>query len=763
MKSIGQRYKRIEDRPLLQGHGTYADDYTFPDMLHMRVIRSTVAHGTITQIDTAKVVETPGVIDIWTGQDVADIPPIDFRLMPKPGFLPYRQPILAVDRVRYVGEPIAVVFADDSYLAEDCADQVTVGIEPLPPVLDAAGPLGEFAAGLDTEPERVTKSQGDIETAFAKAHRIIEAELIVGRHSGVPMETRGAVGLFNTDLDRIEMYGASKVPHYNRDAIADMLGLARDKVQLFEGHVGGGFGVRGELYPEDVLVCLAAMRLKRPVKWIEDRREHLISTNHARDQVHRVRAAVDETGFILGLENEFFTSQGAYVRTHGATVSDLAAAMLPGPYLVPSYKALGHIRLTNKTPAGTYRAPGRYETTFARERMMDIIAKEMGIGRLEIRRRNLIPPEQMPYVRFSEALETPLIYDSGDYPKLLDHLLTHIDYDDLKTEIETRRINGEMAGFGFGFFVEKSGLGPWDDVRVEIDGDGSIEVVTGVASVGQGVETAIAQICSEVLGTQYDLITVTHGQTDRIERGNGAFASRVTVVTGAATFDAAGKIKSKLAETAAELLQAKAEDLEFTGGHVALAGSKTGASVSLGEVVTAHLKKSGDDAKTVTAEATFETEHMTYPYGIHFAIVCVDPDTAMVKVERYVVAYDVGRAVNPMLIEGQIAGGVAQGVGGALFEEFVYDDQGQPLSTNFADYLIPTASEIPPIETIITEDAPSGTNDLGLKGAGEGGMNAAGAAIASAIDNAIGQPGAIRQLPVTPVRLHKILQARKSS
>jgi aerobic carbon-monoxide dehydrogenase large subunit len=420
---IGQGVRRLEDRPLLTGTGRFAADVSFPHQLSMRVVRSPVAFGRLRAVDMRVALHAPGVVGVWTGADVAEVPPIDFRLTRVAGLEPYRQPILAREFVRYVGEPVACVFAEDAYLAEDAAELVAPEIEALTPIVNAIGLPGEFAPGTSSEAAVISKSYGDLDEAFRQAHVVVELELAVGRHSGVPLETRGAIARYDAGRDRLELYGAAKVPHYNRDAIAAMLGLAPGALQLSEGHVGGGFGIRGELYPEDVLVCLAALRLKRPVKWIEDRNEHLVAANHSRDQMHHVRAAVDARGFILGLEDEFWADQGAYVRTHAATVADLAAAMLPGPYVIPAYRATGHIRLTNKTPAGTYRAPGRYESTFVRERLIDAIAHRLAIDPIEVRRINLIPPERMPFARPIDTLGTEVTYDSGDYPNLVQRML----------------------------------------------------------------------------------------------------------------------------------------------------------------------------------------------------------------------------------------------------------------------------------------------------------------------------------------------------
>jgi carbon-monoxide dehydrogenase large subunit len=764
MSFIGRSVPRLEDGPLVTGRGRFAADMGFPHMLHMRVVRSGYAHGRITSIDSSEALALPGVVAVWTSADVADIPPIDFRLTRIEGLAPYRQPILAKERVRYVGEPVAAVFAADPYVAEDAADLVGVEIAELPVILDAAAAPGEFEDGRSTEPAVVEKSYGDVAAAFRDAHAVVDLDLSVGRHSGVPLETRGAVARYDTGRDVLELHGAAKVPHWNRDNIARMLARDPSTVHLYEGHVGGGFGIRGELYPEDVLVCVAALRLGRPVKWIEDRREHLIAANHSRQQRHKVRAAVDADGRILAIDDEFFHDQGGYVRTHAATVPDLAAGMLPGPYRVGAYRARGHVRLTNKTPGGTYRAPGRFESTFVRERLMDAIAARVGIDRVEVRRRNLIAKAEMPYTRPLATLGTEIVLDSGDYAGLLDQSLAAIKWNELTGDLARRRAGGELVGAGLGIFVEKSGLGPFDGVRMSVDAAGLVEVVTGAASIGQGVETVVAQICADALGVDYRRVRVVHGRTDRIAFGQGAFASRVTVMTGEATRLAAVEVRAKAIEVAAELLQQPAGALDVVDGKVVRKGTPAGPSMTLGEIAKAlepASKLRGTRVPGLSAEGWFYTDHMNYPYGVHVAVVRIDRETGGVTIERYLMAYDIGRAVNPMLVEGQLAGGFAQGIGGALLEEFLYDERGEPLSVNFADYLMPTAHEVPAFDVLITEDAPSPLNPLGVKGAGEGGINPVGAAIASAIDDAIGFPGAVTRLPVTPQRLREILKRVK--
>jgi carbon-monoxide dehydrogenase large subunit len=705
---VGAAVARIEDPPLVRGRGLFAADVSFARQLHMRVVRSPLAHGRIRRVDASDALTAPGVVAVWTGEDLADMSPIDFRDDRVEKLVPHRQPLLARGRVRYVGEPLAVVFADDPYRAEDAADRIAIDIDELPPVMSADDDPVEID-GLSTEPMIIEKGYGDIDAAFRDAHMIVEADVAIGRHSAVPLETRGAIARYDAARDLLELHGAAKVPHRNREQLAKILNRPLSGIHLFEGHVGGGFGVRGELYPEDVLVCLAALRLGRPIKWIEDRQEHFLAANHSRQQRHKLRAAVDK----------------------------------------------------DKTPAATYRSPGRYESTFARERLMDAIAQKLGLDRIEVRRRNLIDKSEMPFERPLTALGDEVVYDSGDYAALLDKALHVLDWKTLQAQLAARRRNGELVGAGVAVFVEKSGLGPTDGVRVSVDPSGAVEVVTGGSSLGQGFETAMAQICAGALGVDYSRIRVIHGQTNRIEHGIGAHATRATVMTGSATHIAASQVRALALDTGAQLMQTPADALTIVDGRVVRKDAPSGPSITLGEIARRRAPGSkflNGGSPGLTSEGWHHTSHMAYPYGVHVAIVKVDRDTGGLRIERYLIAYDVGRAVNPVLVEGQLVGGFAQGLGGAVSEEFVYSEDGAPVATTFADYHMLTAHEVPPVDVLLTEDAPSPLNALGLKGAGEGGVNAVGAAIASAIDDAIGKPGAITQLPVTPARLKALLK-----
>ncbi len=764
-KWIGRSVERLEDPPLVTGRGSYAGDISFPHQLHMRIVRSSHAHGDIVSIDTSAARAMKGVVAVWTAADIPDVPPVDFREGRIEKLEPWRQPVLATDRVRYVGEPVAAVFAEDPYVAEDAADLVTMEIAELPVLLNAEAEPAEFSSGRTTEATIVRQGYGDVEAVFRDAHMVVELTLTVGRHSGVPVETRGAIGRYDASRDMLELHGAAKVVHRNRDLIARMLKRSPSAISVHESHVGGGFGIRGEIYPEDILVCVAAMRLGRPVKWIEDRREHLICANHSRQQTHRIKAAVDAQGTILAIDDEFWHDQGAYVRTHAIRVAMMICGILPGPYRVSAaYRSIGHFRLTNKTPAATYRAPGRYETTFVRERLVDAIAQKLGLDAIEVRRRNVITKDEMPYARPLEALGEEIHFDSGDYAALLDKVLAAADWQALQADLKRRRAQGELVGAGLAMFVEKSGLGPADGVQISVDTSGAVEVVTGGASIGQGFETVMAQVCAETLGVDYRNVRVIHGQTDRIAYGIGAHASRATVMTASATHNAALKVRQKALEYAAEMMQAPVDALTILDGKVVRTDRAASPSITLAEIangLSPTSKTRGARDPGLSAEGWFNVEHQVYPYGTHVAVVRVDRATGGVTVERYIIGYDIGRAINPMLVKGQIVGGFAQGLGGALYEEFIYNERGDPLSASFMDYLMPTARETPDVDVILTEEAPSPLNPLGIKGAGESGITGVGATIASAIDDAIGMPGAITELPVTPQRLKHILNGRR--
>lgn len=764
MTHVGTRTARREDGRLLRGQGRFVDDVDLVGQTWLRVVRSTVAHARIVDVDVSRARAHPGARAVLIGEDVDHLPPIPMRLRwttdPLDDVL---QPVIARERVRYVGEPVAVVVADDPYVAEDLADMVEVTYDPLPPVLDATAAVAPDAPSLwnsrGNEVAALELSFGDVDTVFAEADEVVELDLHVGRHSGIPMETRGLLADFDRARGHLRVWGSTKVVHFNRRVLADFLQIPLQRIHFLSTDAGGGFGIRGEFYPEDLLVPYLARVLERPVKWVEDRVEHLTAANHSRQQRHKIAAAFSRDGDLLGLRDEIWHDNGAYLRTHGVTVPELTINMLPGPYRIEHYHSLVHVVTTNKTPAGTYRGPGRYEGTFAREHLFNVAAERLGVDAAELRRRNLLRRDEMPHRRPGSLLGTDMVLQDGDYLGLLDAALDRSGFADWTEEARTARAEGRMVGTGLAFFMEKSGLGPYETAKVEVDPSGAVRVLTGGASLGQGIETVLAQIAADELHVDPSEVEVIHGDTDVVPDGVGSWASRSTVVGGSAVLEAARATAEQAKRVAAELLGVS-QDKVVLGEGQARVERTSDRAVSLGDVAAAAadpMRGDGSPPEGLGQSYNFHVDHMNYPYGVHLAQVEIDPASGGVTVLRYFVAYEIGRAINPQLVQGQLVGGVAQGIGGALFEEFVYDEGGQPQATTFMDYLLPTVSEMPPVGTLVAEDAPPVDNPLGAMGAGEGGTTGCGAALADAVEDALQRNGAVDRLPMTPARLRALI------
>jgi carbon-monoxide dehydrogenase large subunit/6-hydroxypseudooxynicotine dehydrogenase subunit gamma len=761
--TIGTSIPRKEDPRLLRGLGRFGADFARPGQLWARVVRSPVAHGRLRGVDTTQALQADGVVTVVTA---ASLPPglaIPVRLQVAGADLrAYLQPVLAAGTVRYVGEPVAVVIAQDPYAAEDAAELVDTDIEEAPAVLDAAAAAAPGAPALfpgGNVAADFSVGYGDVAGAFARADRVVEIEVEIGRHGAVPLEPRALLADPDPVTGRLSIFGMTKVPVFNRDLLASMLGLDEALIHVHAVDAGGGFGARGEFYPEDFLVPWLARTLGRPVMWVEDRAEHLVAVNHSRQQAHRIAAAFDAGGRILGLRDDVLHDNGAYCRTHGIIVPELTVAMLPGPYRVPAYRGRIRVVLTSKTPCGTYRAPGRFEGSAAREQLLDVAAHKLKISRNEIRSRNLLHPGELPCQRPMSTLGTDVILDAGDYPALLAAAQAEAGRLGYGAAVEEGRRAGRLRGLGVAAFLEKSGLGPQETADVVVSRTGAVHVYSGGTSLGQGIETVLAQIAADALGVHPDQVSVVNGDTERQPFGGGSWASRSTVVAGSAVHAAAGAVRDRAAEVAARMLEAAPGDLVITHGRISVRGDP-GAAVTLAEVARATDPASpwlrpGEPAG-LSARRRFEVAHMTYPYGVHLAVVDVDPGTGGVQVLRYLVAYEVGRAVNPALVAGQLRGGAAQGIGGALLEEFCYDENGQPQSATFMDYRVPTAAEVPPIDVLITQDSPAPGNPLGVRGAGEGGVSAAGAVLASAVRDALGLAGSVGRLPLTPARVQEL-------
>jgi carbon-monoxide dehydrogenase large subunit len=745
---IGSPVERTEDLRFLRGRGEFVGDLQREGMLHAVILRSPIAHGRVRGIDAAPALAMHGVRAVVTAAEIGAVPVIPLRLLPLPGTERFLQPVIAADRVRYVGEPIAVVLADSAALAEDGVEAITLKVEELPPVADrrASGKheILLFAESGTNLAMNFTATIGDADAAFRAADYIRREQFKVQRSSATTMELRGLLAEWDASQGRMTVFGAAKVPFFNRDTLARLLGLAPTAVDLIENDVGGGFGARGEFYPEDFLIPFAARHVGRPVRWIEDRRENLMAMNQARETDCDVEIACRRDGTILGLRGEVFVDLGAYIRTTGLIAPRTAAQFFSGPYRVPNMRISCESLLTNKTPTGTYRAPGRYEASFFCERLIELAACDLGIDSAEMRRRNLIGAAEMPYKL--PRLEpggpaTDTECDSGDYSEPLDRCLAEFGWNE-KRELQGRLIDGRYHGIAVACFIEGAGAGPKETARLDLETDGTVTVYVGSAAVGQGLETVMAQIAADTLGLPLDQIRVLHGSTTHLQEGYGAFHSRSTILGGSAVFEGAKALLAKIRAAAATRLGGAADDIELVDGR---ARKSDGSSASLAELAADGLR----------VDATFANNNtLTYAYGSSAAHVAVDPGTGRVELLDYLVVEDVGRIVNPLTLHGQAIGQVVQGLGGAFMENLVYDANGQLLTGTLADYLIPTATDFPRLRAIALENYPSPSNPLGVKGAGEGAIIPVGGLMANAVANALASFGAMpNELPLSPARV----------
>ncbi len=751
--AIGAALGRHEDERLLRGEATFVDDFSLPGMLHAAVLRSPYPHARIAGIDAGEARKLAGVVAVLTREDLPqDLQPIPIRLCPDDALRAFLQHPLAGERVRYVGEPVALVVADSRAVAEDALACIDVDYQSLPACTDIAAkpPMALFDSAEDNLASLITQSFGDLEAARTGARHCVRLSFTTGRHSGVPLETRGLLAQYEAGGGRMHIWGATKVTHFNRSVLAAMLGWPEHRVHLAETSVGGGFGVRGEFYPEDFLIPFAALHLRRPVKWVEDRLEHLTATNHSRQQRYELELTLDGDGRFLALDATVGNDMGGYLRTHGTIVPGLSAGMLPGPYRFEAYRCEMRAVLTNKTPTGTYRAPGRFECNAARERLIDVAAARIGMDPAELRRRNLIGPEQMPYRRMTEILGEEVVFDTGDYPKALEKVLELSGFHERRANPDTQ--SRKRRGVGLACFVEKTGKGPFEGARVRLDATGELIVETGVANVGQGLETCLAQIAADAVGVSAGQVTVRHSDTDRIDYGVGTFASRATVMAGSAVWEAGRALRERLLTHAARWLGAAPGEIDLRDGWVSVADGPRHPLRELAARCTPDAV-AGDEA-VLEVTRYFHQDHMTYSHGAIVAQAEVDTLTGAVRPQHIWLVCDVGRVVNPRMLAGQIEGGVVQGLGGALLEEFVYDDDGQLLSGSFQDYLLPYVTDAPRISHLCLTDTPSSLNPLGVKGAGEIGIAGVGGALANAVAQALGSAGEhVNCLPITPERV----------
>ena len=763
---IGAAIRRKEDRRFLTGTGQFVDDVKLPNMVHAAVVRSPHAHANIVNIDSSTALQMDGVLAVLAYRDIENVVtprPIPLRNRSYPGIERFQQYALANHKVRYAGEPVAIIIAETRYLAEDALDGVVVSYDPLPAIVDVWQSMKDEVLLFEEHGTNLAyefaSSLGDIEHAFSQADYTRKEQLRCHRHTANPLETRGLVAVYESGRQELTVWGETKVPHFNRGVLSNMLEIPEHRIHFIEPDVGGGFGVRGEFYPENFLIPFAAMQVGRPVKWIEDRREHLTAANHSRESVCEIELAAQNDGTILGMRAKIYGALGGYARTHGAFVPISTAALLTGPYRIPNYEWEVKCQLTNKVGMGTFSAPGRYESCFFRERMLDMMATDLGLDPTEVRLKNLIPPSAMPYeVGRTRPEDYIITYDSGDYPALLKKALALIDYENL-TPRGGQLQDGKYHGIGTACFVKSTGTGiPYEGARVTVAGPDQVAVYLGVATLGQGHETAMAQICADGLGVPMDYVAVYHGNTDFMPYGGGTSASRVTTLGGNAVYGAAQQVREKILSISAQHLDVKPDMLEFDQGQVYHIDGQTREPVlTLGDVLALAGPASPYQQDEVGLEATyyFTSSQECYPCGAQAVHLAVDPETGKIDILKYAMAEDVGHVINPLLVTGQAIGAAAQGVGATLLEELVYDDNGQLLSGTLMDYLLPTSQDVPAFDLAVLDLAPSPINPLGVKGAGEVAIVATGAALSNAVSNALGVQ--VTTLPLSPNQIKALI------
>jgi carbon-monoxide dehydrogenase large subunit len=752
---IGRPMERVEDLRMLRGRGTYVADVNRPNQLYAVILRSSIAHGTIKSIDASEALALSGVHRVLTGKDLGNkVPVIPLRLQPLPQLEAFHQPVLADGKVRYVGEPIAVVVAESQALAEDAAERVALEIDTLPPIANRAHAESKRSLLFEQHGSNVAITwkafKGNADEAFEQAHYVGRGRFKVQRHAAMFMEPRGFVADWDEKEGKLTVWGAAKTAWHNRRTLAAQLGLKLEAVDLIEVDVGGGFGSRGEFYPEDYLIPAAARIIGRPVKWVEDRREHMMSANHARDIECDVEFAVGKDGKFIGLRGQIWADIGAYIRTNGSVGPRNVAQFMSGPYDIAHVDLKSSMLTTNKTPCGTYRGPGRYETDFIRERMIDLAARDLGIDRLELRRRNLVADAQMPYPLASiTPYDSSTDLDSGDYHAVFDRCLKEFDWDE-RSKLRGREIDGYYHGLAVGSFIEGGAAGPKEEVRLVLETDGSLTVYMGSSSVGQGLETIMAQIAADATELPYDKIKILHGSTSYVNDGYGAYHSRSTVMGGNAILIGADRLKQLVRETAAKRFGCRPEDVVINGEQVSH-GSR-------------HLSLAGLSDIPLQVEAEFFNKKYTWAYGTQAAHVAVDPGTGHVKVIDIMGVEDVGRMINPLTLHGQAIGSMVQGLGGAFLEHLVYDEEAQLLTGSFADYLMPSATDFPHLNSITVELKPCPNNPLGAKGAGEGGLIPIGGLMANAVADALSHLGVQpMELPLSPPTIWRLVEQAEAS
>jgi aerobic carbon-monoxide dehydrogenase large subunit len=764
---IGASPKRKEDRRLLVGAGRFVDDVTRPGLLHLGVVRSAEAHARLVKIAVGGARGLAGVVAAWTAHDLPEVAgglPEAYGAAYKGR--PFTEPVIARDLVRHVGEPVAVVVADDPARLADAMEAITVEYAPLAALADpefalaSATRLHEGWADNSTLP--VGNAVGDAATAMTSADVVIEARIRHPRLSAMTIETRATLAHLD-ETDTLVVMASMQNPYLLRDTIATTLGLPSERVRVITPDVGGAFGPKGSVYQDHLLVAAAALRLRRPVKHVETRREHLVATGHDREQVHDARLGLRRDGTIVALDDRFLADVGAYpVEGDGLTMNTVNH--MPGPYRVPHYRSAGRSVVTNKTQNAAYRGAGRPEAVLVMERLMDLGARRLGLDPAELRRRNLVRPEQMPYrpgLTYKDGV--PVTYDPGDFPAAFERALALLDYEGWRRRQKAPAAGARRIGVGVACYAQGTGLGPYEGATVRVDPSGKVYVMIGVAAQGQGHATTLAQVAASELGAAFDDVVVVGGDTERFPIGMGTGGSRVMVNSGPAVAGAAREVRTKAARVAAELLECAVDDVRIEASRAFVAGLPD-RSLPLGRLAHVAVKSRalrGLADPTLNACTYFYPDTVTWAFGVQAAAVEVDVDTGATRLLAYAIVHDPGRAINPAIVEGQLHGGAVQSIGAGLLEEVVYDAEGQLMTGSLMDYALPRADVLPALAVALDEHR-SAINPLGAKGVGESGAIGGAAAIANAVEDAVADLGVtIHEVPVTPTRLWSLLAAAR--
>lgn len=771
---FGEPIRRNEDARLLTGQALFVDDVELPGLLHAAFFRSSYAHARIKGIDVSAARQHPGVVAVYTAHDLGDYWKPGPLLVPPPPvtgsvFHERTQVPLAKDKVRFVGEPIAVVIAESRYIAEDALADIVVDFEPLSVVVDLEKALAPDAPRVHDDLESnvcahlVQRKGSGYAQAKAKADLVIKRKFLYDHGTAAAMENRGVVAQWEAKAAKLTVWDTTQAPVVMRALFSSNLNLSENQVRVIAPFIGGGFGPKIMMwYQEEAIVPWVAMQLNRPIKWIEDRSENFYATTQERNQIHEAEIALTHDGLILGVHDVFLHDAGAYA-PYGLTVPLNSQCTLLGPYHIPNYYSEFTALFTNKPIVTPYRGAGRQHGVFVIERLLDIAARQLGLDRNEIRRRNYIPPDKFPYsneVIYQDF--APLTYDSGNYQPILAKALDLIDYEKFIQEEQPRlRAAGKQVGIGVVSYVEGTGIGPYEGARVKIQASGKVSVATGIGTQGQGHFTVFAQVVAEQLGVAVSDVEVVTGDTDQFYWGAGTFASRGAVVAGNAVNEAAKDVRAKILKMAADLYECAEEDLELVAGAVRVKGVPT-KSIKLGELaIKANPTRGAVKPGTIPGlESTnyFGPASGATAAGVHAMIVEVDPETLDVEIKKYVVVHDCGVIINPLILEGQVQGGVAQGIGNAFYEQLIFDDHGQLLNGTFMDYLLPTALDVPNVIAGHTV-TPSPLNPMGTKGAGEAGAIPVGPLFVQAVEDALENRIEILECPLSPNRLWELLNA----